>query len=177
MIAHGANRDEALGRLISALDELTIGGVVTNLPFLRWLVRHPVFRAGEATIAFLEEYPALSPAPAAALSSPWQDGWRLNLPRVRPGPALDLTALAAQGAAQPAGDSTVIAPMPGVVLRVLVAPGEHVDAGQPLVILSAMKMETTLAAPYAATVKSVHVSEEQSVVTGEVLVELSGSGT
>jgi biotin carboxyl carrier protein len=45
------------------------------------------------------------------------------------------------------------------------------------VILSAMKMETTLAAPYAATVKSVHVSEEQSVVTGEVLVELSGSGT
>jgi biotin carboxyl carrier protein len=66
--------------------------------------------------------------------------------------------------------------MPGVVLRVLVEPGEQVEARQPLVILSAMKMETTLAAPYAATVKSVHVSEEQSVVTGEVLVELSGSG-
>jgi 3-methylcrotonyl-CoA carboxylase alpha subunit len=41
LIAHGATRDDALDRLAAALDETEVGGVVTNLPFLRWLVAHP----------------------------------------------------------------------------------------------------------------------------------------
>ena len=53
--------------------------------------------------------------------------------------------------------SSVVAPMPGTVLRVLVAPGDAVEARQPLVVLEAMKMETPLVAPYAATVAAVHV--------------------
>ena len=58
LIAHGPTRDEALARLADALAETEVGGVTTNLPFLRWLVAHPVVRAGEATTAFLDRVPA-----------------------------------------------------------------------------------------------------------------------
>ena len=48
IVAHGRDRAEALDRLTAALDETVVLGVVTNLRFLRWLVRQPVVLAGEA---------------------------------------------------------------------------------------------------------------------------------
>ena len=56
--------------------------------------------------------------------------------------------------------------MPGTVLRVLVAPGDRVEARQPLIVLEAMKMETPLRAPYAGEVAAVHVSEGDTVEAG-----------
>ena len=53
LIAHAPDRDAALDRLAAALDETVVEGVTTNLPFLRWLVAHPAFRAGDVTTAFL----------------------------------------------------------------------------------------------------------------------------
>ena len=67
----------------------------------------------------------------------------------------------------------VIAPMPGKVLKVLVRDGDLVEAGQPLVVIEAMKMETTLAAESAATVKHVRVEEGQTVDHGALPIELS----
>jgi biotin carboxyl carrier protein len=67
----------------------------------------------------------------------------------------------------------VTAPMPGKVLKVLVRDGDMVEAGQPLVVIEAMKMETTLAAESAAMVKHVRVEEGQTVDHGAVLIELS----
>ncbi len=67
----------------------------------------------------------------------------------------------------------VTAPMPGKVLKVLVRDGDLVEAGQALVVIEAMKMETTLAAEGAAIVKQVRVEEGQSVDHGAVLIELS----
>jgi biotin carboxyl carrier protein len=67
----------------------------------------------------------------------------------------------------------ITAPMPGKVLKVLVHDGDLVEAGQPLVVLEAMKMETTLAAESAALVKHVRVEEGQTVDHGAVLLELS----
>jgi biotin carboxyl carrier protein len=66
----------------------------------------------------------------------------------------------------------VKAPMPGVVLRVLAAEGERVQARQPLVLLEAMKMETPLVSPYEARIRRVHVAEGDRVEGGTVLVEL-----
>ncbi len=48
IVAHGRDRDEALDRLTAALDATVILGLTTNLRFLRWLVREPVVRAGQA---------------------------------------------------------------------------------------------------------------------------------
>jgi biotin carboxyl carrier protein len=65
------------------------------------------------------------------------------------------------------------APMPGKVLKVLVAEGDQVEAGQPLITVEAMKMETTLTAEGAARVKRIPVSEGQMIDAGAVLMELS----
>ena len=80
LIAHGSTREEALDRLAAALAETEVGGVVTNLPFLRWLVAHPALRAGETTTAFLTEHPPLSAPPLRLPDRPWRGGFRLNLP-------------------------------------------------------------------------------------------------
>ena len=60
--------------------------MTTNLPFLRWLVAHPVVRAGETTTAFLTEHPPLSRPPPRAPDPPWRGPWRLNLPPPPPAP-------------------------------------------------------------------------------------------
>jgi len=67
----------------------------------------------------------------------------------------------------------IVAPMPGKVLKVMVREGDLVEAGQALVVIEAMKMETTLAAESAALVKHVRVAEGDAVDHGGVLIELS----
>jgi biotin carboxyl carrier protein len=66
------------------------------------------------------------------------------------------------------------APMPGLVVRVQVQPGEQVAAGDPLVVLEAMKMENELKAGAPGTVKSVRVAPGEAVEKGQVLVEFEG---
>jgi biotin carboxyl carrier protein len=63
------------------------------------------------------------------------------------------------------------APMPGLVVRVQVQPGAQVSAGDPLVVLEAMKMENELKAGAAGTVKSVRVGPGEAVEKGQILVE------
>jgi acetyl/propionyl-CoA carboxylase alpha subunit len=170
LIAHGETRDEALDRLAAALAETEVGGVVTNLPFLRWLVSHPEVRAGRTTTAFLLEHPPLSP-PRPSPSGPWRGAFRLNLPPPPPHSPPDEDA-GAHAHGPGAEQSTVTAPMPGTVIRVLVAEGERVQQRQPLVVLEAMKMETPLVSPYEGVVRRVHVGEGDQVAGGAVLVEL-----
>lgn len=69
-----------------------------------------------------------------------------------------------------AGQSELKAPMPGRIVRVLCKPGDVVAAGQPLVVIEAMKMENELRAGAAATVREVCVSEGASVESRTVLV-------
>jgi acetyl/propionyl-CoA carboxylase alpha subunit len=172
LIAAGETRDETFEQLTQALRETEIGGVTTNLPFLRWLVAHPLVRAGRVTTAFLTEHPPLSEAPAAAPAAIWSDPWRLNLSPATPRPAPDVDAIAGGHAAAGGEQSEVVAPMPGTVIRVLVEAGAAVAARQPLVVLEAMKMETPLVSPYEATVRAVHVGEGDRVAGGAILVEL-----
>ena len=64
------------------------------------------------------------------------------------------------------------APMPGLVVKVLVEAGQDVTPGQPLVVLQAMKMENELSLPGGGRVSQVGVSEGQTVEAGQVLVTL-----
>ena len=66
----------------------------------------------------------------------------------------------------------VKAPMPGMVLKILVTPGQQINKGDGLLILEAMKMENILKASAAATVKSIKINERTAVEKGAVLIEL-----
>ena len=75
------------------------------------------------------------------------------------------------GSDRPKGASVLKAPMPGLVLRVEVQPGQAVAAGAGLVVLEAMKMENELKASAPAVVKTVLVNPGQAVEKGQVLLE------
>jgi methylmalonyl-CoA carboxyltransferase small subunit len=62
-------------------------------------------------------------------------------------------------------------PVTGLVIKVNVKPGQTVEAGELILVLEAMKMETNVMAPHAGTVKSVHVAPGDSVKMNQVLVE------
>jgi acetyl/propionyl-CoA carboxylase alpha subunit len=70
----------------------------------------------------------------------------------------------------PAG--SLLAPMPGLVLRVLAEPGTVVTAGQPLLVLEAMKMEQTVSAPADGVVAELRAKAGEQVSTGQVLAVL-----
>ena len=71
------------------------------------------------------------------------------------------------------GESQVKAPMPGLVLNVLVENGQSVSKGDPLLILEAMKMENVIKATSDATVAEVKVSTGKAVEKNEVLIEFA----
>lgn len=70
------------------------------------------------------------------------------------------------------GDKTLKAPMPGRVVRVLVKPGDAVTAGQPLLVLEAMKMENEVKAKASGAVLTVHVAEGATVESNARLITL-----
>ena len=71
-----------------------------------------------------------------------------------------------------ASANAVVAPLAGSVARVLVAEGDQIEAGQVLVVLEAMKMETEITAPSAGKVGTILVEPGQAVQGGQALIEL-----
>jgi biotin carboxyl carrier protein len=67
------------------------------------------------------------------------------------------------------GRQQIVAPMPGKIVRVLVKPGDRVEAGQGLLVVEAMKMQNEIRSPKSGTVEHVLVAESQAVNAGEVL--------
>jgi 3-methylcrotonyl-CoA carboxylase alpha subunit len=66
------------------------------------------------------------------------------------------------------------APMNGSIVRILVQVGQEVEAGRPLVVLEAMKMEHSIRAPHAGTVAAIYCAEGELISEGTLLVDLQG---
>jgi biotin carboxyl carrier protein len=77
------------------------------------------------------------------------------------------------GAVEAEGRQQIIAPMPGKVVRVLVKPGDTVEAGQGLLVVEAMKMQNEIRSPKSGSVERVLAREGQAVNAGEVLCIVS----
>ncbi len=69
-------------------------------------------------------------------------------------------------------ESHIGATMPGTVLKVVVSKGDQVKRGEHLLITEAMKMETTVQAPYDGIVKEIHVGAGEGIQTGDLLIEM-----
>jgi biotin carboxyl carrier protein len=70
------------------------------------------------------------------------------------------------------GVQTIVAPMPGKVIRLLVSPGDEVEAGKGIVVIEAMKMQNEMKASRKGRVRSIAVVEGATVSAGEVLATL-----
>lgn len=74
----------------------------------------------------------------------------------------------------PAAAGAINAPMPGMVVNVLVKEGQRVDSGEPLVILESMKMQMQLRSPFTGQVSKVAVNNRSQVEKGTLLVQVAG---
>jgi biotin carboxyl carrier protein len=109
------------------------------------------------------------------------EGWRLDVDGARHHAiAVDERTRAIRemtgGSAAARGPRPVRAPMPGMIVRIEVEPGQHVEPGQGVAIIEAMKMENELRADGGGVVSKVLVSAGQAVEKGTVLVEFEHEG-
>ncbi|MDP8203700.1 MAG: biotin/lipoyl-containing protein [Candidatus Tenebribacter mawsonii] len=85
-------------------------------------------------------------------------------------PVLEVVKTSSKPVVTTAG--SVLAPIPGLVLRILVNEGDSVNAGDPVLILEAMKMESEIASTTSGIIKKISAKEGASVQEGEVLIEV-----
>ena len=108
-----------------------------------------------------------------AFASANEQGVQLSLngrtyARAQTGVDTDSPAVSASGSS----DGRVQAPMPGGIIALHVKEGEHVTAGQPLIVLESMKMHNEITSPSNGVVRRVHIKVGEQVSFGHVLVEV-----
>jgi acetyl/propionyl-CoA carboxylase alpha subunit/acetyl-CoA carboxylase carboxyltransferase component len=130
VIGHGANLAQATARTAAALAELAVAGVATNAGLLHGIVTAEAFQAGPWDTGFLADHLD------ELLAHRGPDTMIEN------GHAAD-----SQVVEVPAGAAAIVAPTPGVVLRLDIQPGSVVAPGQAVAVLEAMKMEHVIRAP------------------------------
>ncbi len=202
LIVHDVDRERTIARMLRALAEFRIEGTATLLGFHRALLEHPCFvqgetcagvveskelaeRAQELEQSFSHEATSVATASDGALATvprlvgvevdgrsydvrlhvsepPWADLARRRLERAASGGAV-------------AGDGAVVSPMQGTVLKVAVADGDAVAAGQLLCVVEAMKMENEIVAPRVGVVRDVAVSVGTSVTSGQLVCVVAAS--
>jgi acetyl-CoA/propionyl-CoA carboxylase, biotin carboxylase, biotin carboxyl carrier protein len=195
LIVHGVDREHARRRMLRALEEFSIQGPTTLIPFHQALLSHPCFVAGEtchgvveseelaATVAELADAaPVAAPSDGAGprvrtaerVRSVEVDGRRFEVRLSEPEPewrtlAIRRSERVRKGGSGAAGRDAVVSPMQGTVLAVQVADGEAIEAGQVICVVEAMKMENEVHAHRAGTVQSLSIEPGQPVTTGQVI--------
>ena len=196
LIVWGSDRTTAIARMIRACEEMVVEGIATTIPADLAILRHPDFAAATHSTKWVEDRLDLTGVSAAAAPEADPEGppkvqrdvdvevngkrfavrmWVPDVPvaaggggggaAIAPRPR---RAAAAGGAA--AGSGKVTVPMQGTIVKVLVEVGQAVEAGQPVCVLEAMKMENNIAADKAGTVSEIKVEPGQSVGSGDVVV-------
>ncbi|MFF7201801.1 MULTISPECIES: ATP-binding protein [unclassified Streptomyces] len=197
LIVSGASREQALQRAARALDEFTVEGMATAIPFHRAVVRDPAFTSDPFRVhtrwietEFVNEIPAFAaPAEAEVEDEPGREtvvvevgGKRLevSLP-VSLGMSLARTGLAAgakpkrraaKKSASAASGDTLASPMQGTIVKIAVEEGQEVKEGDLIVVLEAMKMEQPLNAHRAGTIKGLAAEVGASVSSGAAICEI-----
>jgi acetyl-CoA/propionyl-CoA carboxylase biotin carboxyl carrier protein len=192
LIVHGVDREHARHRMLRALDEFEIGGVQTLLGFHRALLVHPCFVAAETChgVVESEEFAqqarelshetTIAGSPDGAVReralSAEVDGRRYEVRLLEPEPAYRELARRRRGrgsaGAGGAGQDVVSSPMQGTVLSVAVAEGDHVEPGQVLCVVEAMKMENEVHATRDGVVADLTVAPGQPVATGQAICRI-----
>ncbi|GAA2200453.1 acetyl/propionyl/methylcrotonyl-CoA carboxylase subunit alpha [Sinomonas flava] len=201
LIVSGRTRQQALERSRRALDELTITGMPTVVPFHAAVVRDPAFAPEEGPFSIHTRWietefdNTIPPYPAAAGAGAEADdaGERQSVVVEVGGKRLEVTIPAglSLGAGKPAkakkkvrgvrgagssasaaGSDALTAPMQGTIVKVAVADGDVVAEGDLVVVLEAMKMEQPLTAHRAGTVRGLTAQAGQTVSAGALIATI-----
>ncbi len=198
LIVTGASRAQALQRSARALAEFEVGGMPTVLPFHRAVVTDPAF-AGEplrvhtrwietefdAPMSVQETAEVAGPADRERLTVE-VGGKRLEVVLPANLAVAGRTGTASGGAerargsrrgtrrsAPAGGGKTLVSPMQGTIITIAVSEGQHVSAGDVIVVLEAMKMEQPLTAHKDGTVTGLAVEVGQTVSAGASICEIA----
>ena len=195
LICWGRDRPTAIARTLRALDELEVKGVATTINADAAILSHPDFAALAHSTKWVEETLDLTGVKSSpdTGSPPTDDeplvqreidvevnGQRFAVRMWVPETAPVATASASGGAKRPkraaasksggsGGSGDVAVPMQGTIVKVMVAVGDTVEVGDPIVVLEAMKMENNVCAEKSGTVAEIKVAEGDSVGGGDVV--------
>jgi acetyl-CoA/propionyl-CoA carboxylase, biotin carboxylase, biotin carboxyl carrier protein len=199
LIVTGASRTQALQRSSRALAEFEVGGMPTVLPFHRAVVTDPAFTAPDGVLGvhtrWIEtEFDTPMPAQDAAAVAEAADrekitvevgGKRLEVLVPAVLGSSRRTSAASGSAERTRGGSgrsrrsapatsgdTLVSPMQGTIIKMAVTEGQRVSAGDPVVVLEAMKMEQPLTAHKDGTVTGLAVEVGQTVSAGAAICSL-----
>ena len=165
----------AVDRTRRALDEFHVGGLATNIAQLKTILQHPDVRTGNARTTLLGEEPALLASTDngnGALALLQQQATVMGVSAV--GGAGSTPTPAAADLEVAAGQEAVACPMAGSVLEVRSQEGDRVQAGDPLLIVSAMKMESQVSAPCTGTVAAAQpLQPGDNVEAGQVFAVIA----
>jgi acetyl-CoA/propionyl-CoA carboxylase biotin carboxyl carrier protein len=194
LIVTGATRTQAIERARRAVAEFEVGGMPTVLPFHAAVLTDPAFTAEPFSVHtrwietdFDNTIPPYDGAPEQSDAAAPADrervtvevgGKRLEvvLPAAWAGGPAPAKAPPKRGrggrAAAQAGGDALVSPMQGTIVKVLVADGATVAAGDPIVVLEAMKMEQPLSAHKSGTVAGLSAEVGQPVSSGATICEI-----
>ena len=180
--------EAAVTKAERALASFRLEGAPTNMGFLRALLAHPDFRADKVHTRFIDKHAGslidaatklssgrhFQAAAAAPATGGRQAGARVDavdpLAVLAFGKAQTETVSAPVGGDAPEGTVAVPAPMQGTVVSLSVAEGEAVAAGQPLMIMDAMKMQHEIKSPARGYVRRIAVAAGETIYEGHALL-------
>ena len=171
-----ASFESAVDRTLRALEEFHIAGLPTNLAELRGILSHPEVRGGDARTCLLAEAPPVAPPDSTASDA-------ISLLDRQAALHGGMAVIVGTGANKPGlaaadGQRAVECPIAGTVVECRATPGIRVAPGDTLLVVSAMKMETVIAAPCAGIVAAAEMlSPGESVAAGQVVALVSPTST
>jgi acetyl-CoA/propionyl-CoA carboxylase biotin carboxyl carrier protein len=195
VIVTGETRAEALERARRVLDEMVLDGMATALPFHRLVVRDPAFTAEPFTVhtRWIEtEWAGVVP-PFSGTAAPTEAEPRSTVVVEVAGKRIEVSLPSSMGiSAMPAAASrtsprrgggprpiatatgnTLTSPMQGTIVKIAVADGDQVSAGDLIVVLEAMKMEQPLNAHKSGVVTGLHAAVGDVIAAGAAICELT----
>jgi acetyl-CoA/propionyl-CoA carboxylase biotin carboxyl carrier protein len=187
LVVWGSDRDRAIARAKRALSEFVVRGVYTTIPAHFAVLSHPDFLTANHHTRWLEESIELKEeSPMAPPSLPEEEalqqrtmtveigGRRFSVTFWAPEPEVSGGPMRRRpprlDASQPTEtDGVITAPMQGTIVKVHVRAGDTVEAGDPICVLEAMKMENEVKSPVAGAVVDLRVEPGDTVSNGAVI--------
>ena len=170
LICHSSSGfDDARQCTYRALCEFSISGVQTNHNFVQNVLCHPAFCAGHLHTAFVVDHieELLAGDGAAHSQMHFEGAGKAGLAAAESIGSLDHEV---DGAL--AGPGAITTVLTGTIVKLLAHAGDRVIAGQPLCVISAMKMESTVAAQRSGTLLAWNTAEGQAIQAGSVIATL-----